>query len=76
MSSIYEYFPADLNIFVDSLWVLFDTFKDQLHKETWLKIIQVFFILLKKGFLDLIPTLDIILGTFELNDKNLREAVI
>lgn len=52
--------------------MLFMTFEEQLHKETRLKIIQTLFLLLKKGYLELIPCMELFLKVFGFQDKTLR----
>jgi hypothetical protein len=60
---------------VNHLRLLFLTLREQLVPSTRLKIIQCIFIVLKKGFIDPIESLDLFMEIFGFEDKQLRNMV-
>lgn len=72
---IFEYYPSELKEIITNLRLVFLTLREQLHQSARLKIISTILLVLRKGFIDPIESLDLFLEIFGFEDKALRSLV-
>ena len=74
-AQIFEFYPRDLHVILDSMMNILVQLGDVLHSSIRYKIIQCLIIIKKKGFIDFLKSIEFFVDLFNLSDKSVRKIV-